>query len=156
MKKTLGFTLVELMVALAVGIIILGIGIPAFTGLMGSNRATGYANEFVSALRLARSEAVKRGVGVKVCAEIACSGSDWQNGWLIITDAGTLVRVWQEPEGNVTFKDAPAVIRFLPSGELSGQVADFSFQLEGCSGEQARTISISQIGRAEATHSACF
>lgn len=171
MKKTLGFTLVELMVTLAVGIIILGVGIPAFTGLMASNRATGYANEFVGALRLARSEAVKRGEGVTLCASngdnTACSGTDWQNGWLVFTDpdddraytAGTdtLIRVWQAPEGGASFNAAtPASIRFLASGERSGEVSDFAFEMDDCSGNQARTISVSKMGRTQVTHSACF
>jgi type IV fimbrial biogenesis protein FimT len=170
MKKITGFTLVELMITLAVGIIILGVGIPAFTGMMASNRATGYANEFIGSLRLARSEAVKRGEGVTVCASnganTACSDDNWQNGWLVFTDpdddrtytAGTdtLIRVWQAPEGDVSFNAAPNSIRFLASGERSGAVGDFAFQLSGCSGNQARTISISRLGRAEAARSACF
>lgn len=171
MKKIMGFTLVELMVTLAVGIIILGIGIPAFTGMMASNRTTGYANELIGALRLARSEAVKRGEGVTVCASnsgnTACSGTNWQNGWLVFTDPDndrsyaaaddTLIRVWQAPEGSPSFNAAtPDSIRFIASGETSGSVADFAFELADCSGNQARTISISKMGRAQATRSACF
>jgi type IV fimbrial biogenesis protein FimT len=165
-----GFTLVELMVTIAVGVVILGVGIPAFNGMMSSNRTTGYANELLGALRLARSEAVKRGAGVTVCASnaanSACDGTNWQNGWLLFTDpnadrtytAGTdtLIRVWQAPEGGASFDSAPSSIRFLASGELSGTAIDFAFKLNNCAGNQARTISISRVGRAEITRSACF
>ncbi len=172
MKKAYtGFTLVELMITLAVGILILSIGIPAFTNLMSGNRATAYANDLVGALRLARSEAVKRGEGVTVCASNAayseCDGNNWANGWLVFTDpdndrtytAGTddLIRVWTAPEGGIVFTGTtPNSIRFLASGELSGNVNDFSIKLSHCSGNQARTISISRLGRAEANRSACF
>jgi type IV fimbrial biogenesis protein FimT len=172
MKKVqTGFTLVELMIALAVGITLLTIGIPAFNSLMTSNRTTAYTNDLIGALRLARSEAVKRGEGVTVCASNenynACDNANWQNGWLVFTDpdddrtytAGTddLIRIWQAPEGGVTFDaTTPASIRFLSSGESSGSVNDFALKLPDCRGKQARTISISRMGRAEATHSACF
>lgn len=170
-KKQTGFTLVELMITLAVGIIILSVGIPAFTGMMSSNRTTGYANELVGALRLARSEAVKRGAGVTVCASnsanTACDNNNWQNGWLLFTDVDndrtyapaddTLIRVWQAPEGGASFNAAtPNSIRYLASGELSGSVNDFSFRLNHCSGSQARTISISKMGRTEISRSTCF
>jgi type IV fimbrial biogenesis protein FimT len=169
-KEHTGFTLVELMITLAVGITILGIGIPAFTGMMASNRTTGYANEMIGALRLARSEAVKRGEGVTICASntanTACDGANWQNGWLLFTDpdndrtytaaSDTLVRVWQAPEGGVVFDSAPNNIRFRASGELSGSVADFAFQSGDCSGDQARTVSISRMGRPNITRSTCF
>jgi type IV fimbrial biogenesis protein FimT len=171
MKKVhTGFTLVELMITLAVGIIILAAGIPAFTSMMTSNQATATANEFIGALRLARSEAVKRGDGVTVCASTAdhtaCNDDHWENGWLVFTDpdndrlysvTDTLIRIWQAPEGGIVFNNAPANgIRFLASGALSGSVSDFDFKLAHCSGNQARTISISRMGRSEATRSACF
>jgi type IV fimbrial biogenesis protein FimT len=169
MKKAhTGFTLVELMIALAVGIIILTIGVPAFNGLMTSNRTTAYTNNLITALRLARSEAIHRGEGVTVCASnadySACNNANWQNGWLVFTDpdndraytAGTdeLIRIWQAPEGGIAFDAAPNSIRFLSSGELDGSVSDFALQLSDCN--QARTISISRMGRAETSHSACF
>jgi type IV fimbrial biogenesis protein FimT len=166
-----GFTLVELMITLAVGIVLLSVGIPAFTSMMSSNRSASYANELIGALRLARSEAVKRGTGVTVCASnaanTACDGSNWQNGWLLFTDSNddrtytspgdTLIRIWQAPKGGATFNAAtPDSIRFLASGELSGSIAEFAFKFEHCAGNQARTVSISRTGRAEIKHLACF
>jgi type IV fimbrial biogenesis protein FimT len=166
-----GFTLVELMITLAVGIIILTIGIPAFNNVMTSNQTSAYTNDLVSALRLARSEAIKRGEGVTVCASnaayTACNSTNWQNGWLVFTDpdndrtytAGTdeLIRIWQAPEGDIIFNAAtPSSIRFLGSGELSGNLNDFALQLSGCYLNQARTISISRMGRTEINHSDCF
>jgi type IV fimbrial biogenesis protein FimT len=164
-----GFTLVELMITLAVGVIILAAGIPAFTSMMSSNEATAIANDFTGALRLARSEAVKRGAGVTVCASnanhTACDGDHWENGWLVFTDpdddraysaSDDLIRIWQAPEGGISFTGAPTSIRFLASGRVSGIVSDFAFQLSNCSGKQARTIKISKMGRTEINHSACL
>ena len=52
-----GFTLIELMVALLVLGILLGIGVPSFRDAALSSRVTGYANDMVASVQLARSEA---------------------------------------------------------------------------------------------------
>ncbi|MCU7844143.1 MAG: GspH/FimT family pseudopilin [Candidatus Thiodiazotropha sp. (ex Monitilora ramsayi)] len=166
-----GFTLVELMITLAVGIIVLSIGVPAFTNMMAGNQATGTANELIAALRLTRSEAVKRGTEVTICASnvanTTCSGDDWHNGWIIYVDDNddgtfgaaddTLIRVWQSPEGGATFNAAtPNSIRYLASGELSTSVNDFAFRLSHCQGNQSKVISITLTGRPSVTNTACF
>ena len=55
MKKQNGFTLVELMIGLAIAAIVLSIGVPSFGDLMRNNRMTTQVNELVGALNLARS-----------------------------------------------------------------------------------------------------
>ena len=87
-----GFTLIELMVTLGVAAILLSVGIPGFNGLIRDNRLTTDYNQFVSALNTARSEAVKRGVGVTTCkrntAGTDCNNAgNWEDGWIIFTDA---------------------------------------------------------------------
>jgi type IV fimbrial biogenesis protein FimT len=165
-----GLTLVELMVTLAVLIIAITVVRPTFDSVIKSNHNTSHTNELIGALRLARSEAVKRGEWVVVCPSNAknnaCESSNWQNGWLVFSDPNNnhtyerasdeLIRVWLAPEGGIVFNNAPEYIRFHSSGELSGDVPDFAVQFSGCSGNRARTISISRMGRAEATRSACF
>ena len=57
--KSSGFTLVELMITLAIAGILVAVGIPSFNSTISDSRLTSYANEFVTALNLARSEAIK-------------------------------------------------------------------------------------------------
>ena len=129
-SKQQGLTLVELMVTLAVAIILIAVGMPLFTGLAGSNRATTQANSLVSALKLARSEAVKRADSVTVCSNDggACGGAgDWANGWLVHSDLNDdtsfdypdeVLREWDPLAGSssvtVTGND---VVTFLATGE---------------------------------------
>jgi type IV fimbrial biogenesis protein FimT len=84
-EHSFGFTLMELMVTIAIAGILLGVAIPSFTSLISSNRLTTYANELVTALNFARSEAIKRGQPVTIKHNGNTSG-DWSSGWTIFTD----------------------------------------------------------------------
>ena len=72
----------ELMVTITIASILLSIAIPSFTSIISSNRLTTYANELVTALNLARSEAIKRGQHVVVRK----TGTNWEDGWQVFVD----------------------------------------------------------------------
>ena len=81
-----GFTLIELMVTVTVAGVLLAVGIPAFSKLIANNRIATQTNEFVGALNLARSEAVRRSQGVSIRST---NGSvDFASGWKIFNDPG--------------------------------------------------------------------
>lgn len=92
-----GFTLVELLVVLAVGSILLAIAVPSYAFMVNANRLAAVTNDLVTALHLARSEAIKRSTRVTVCktsdamaVSPACSTTaNWQDGWLVFVDGGT-------------------------------------------------------------------
>jgi type IV fimbrial biogenesis protein FimT len=165
--------LVEVMVALVVAVSILIIGIPAFNGLMSSNMMTGYANQLVGDLRYARNSAVDAS-HVTICAsnsdQTACSGTDWNNGWLVFEDddrgddldgGETVLRsraVPSDERASLVFDaGAPSTIRFDSEGHnVSGAVVSLSFKRSDCIGTQARTISISVVGRPSVEQVACF
>lgn len=85
-----GFTLVELLVAVAVLAILLGTGVPSFVEMVRDSRIGGDANALARALHLARSEAVKRAEFVTVCprgGSGGCGGAgDWSDGWIAFVD----------------------------------------------------------------------
>ena len=98
MNRSNGFTLIELMITLVIVAIVLAIGVPSFQGMMRNNRIAAHTNDFLGSLNLARSEAIKRGVGWRVvlCPAIVdsdnldntvCSGSAWGDGWVVFVDA---------------------------------------------------------------------
>ena len=85
-----GFTLVELMVTLAILAILLGVGVPSFAAAIRNSCMSANHNDLVSSLYRARSEAVKSSSPVTVCPRStptseAC-GSAWANGWLVFVD----------------------------------------------------------------------
>ena len=157
MKNASGFTLIELMVAIAVLAIILALGVPAFTATIQNTRATTAANDLVVALQLARSEAVKRRQPTQVCrrdaAGTACEdGTDWAVGWLI-QSGGNVIKVWDQIEQTAATGPNTGVT-FAASGLADGAAA-FSVIAPQCSGDQRRVINVSATGRVGVTRAAC-
>ena len=77
-KAQRGFTIIELMMTVTVLALLLGIAVPSFMETVRNNRIISQNNELISSLNLARSEALKRGGSVSVCAsadQATCSGS---------------------------------------------------------------------------------
>lgn len=157
--KSLGFTLIELMVTITIAAILLGIAIPSFTSVISSNRLTTSANELVTALNLARSEAVKRGQQVVVRK----TGTNWENGWQVfvdidrstsakenVFDAGTDIelRVYSALPTNYTLRgnnNFVNFIRYQPDGRSSN---NGSFAV--CNGGNitgAKLIIVNTVGR---------
>jgi type IV fimbrial biogenesis protein FimT len=91
MKKYSGFTLIELVITLAVVGILLAVGVPSLKTFMQSNQLVASTNELISALHVARSEAIKLNTRVSICDSsdgMNCGGTgDWSNGWIVFIDA---------------------------------------------------------------------
>jgi len=89
-KQQSGFTLIEMIVTVTIAAILASIAIPSFTKMIERNRISTGTNEFLSALILARSEAVKRSRNVIVCSSSdlsTCSGAtEFSAGWIIYPD----------------------------------------------------------------------
>jgi len=89
-SKNPGFTLTELMITLSIAGILLSLAVPSFNETINNNRLTIYTNELVTALNLARSEAVKRGIRVTLCkssdGNICTNADDWSQGWILFID----------------------------------------------------------------------
>lgn len=71
-----GFTLVELMVTVAVAAILLTIAVPSFNRIINANRLSTAANEMVGALNLARMEAIKRNGSVQFCSNLSANNTN--------------------------------------------------------------------------------
>ena len=90
MKKYTGFTLIELMITLAIVGFLLMVGVPSLKTFMQGNQLIASTNELISALHVARSEAIKLNTRVSVCESsngktCATTGS-WKSGWIVFVD----------------------------------------------------------------------
>lgn len=85
-----GFSVVELMITVAIVAIITTIALPSFNELIVQNRLSSQANELVAGVSLARTAAIETNSGGGFCpanaTQTGCGGS-WQNGWLVWADA---------------------------------------------------------------------
>lgn len=89
-----GFSLIELMIVLAIIAIGAAIAVPSYQSSIASNRKTSAANNLLGVLQFARSEAVIRRKQIKVCASAdgtSCSGTDWSTGGVVL-DGSTILR----------------------------------------------------------------
>lgn len=79
-----GFTLLELMVTIAIVAILAAFAIPSFTTMVANSRLGGAANTLQAALLKARSEALKRNCSMIVQPRTG----GWVKGWQVVSDAG--------------------------------------------------------------------
>lgn len=87
-KKSYGFTLIELMIVLGVVGIFFSTAAPALNSLVEKNKIRSAISDVASLLKTARYEAVSSGSSTVFCASTdgaSCdSGSNWENGWIIL------------------------------------------------------------------------
>lgn len=164
MKRIAGFTLIELMVTLAVLAILTMVAVPSYQRLTTMNRMAAEMNDFSGSFHLARTEAIKHGVTVTMCVSgdgANCTGGDWHRGWIVFLDPGAdqqvedaaeqLIQVYAGFDGTDTLTGNTAVataIAFSGAGFLVG-VGNGTVTLNSNPQELAyrRCAVISRIGR---------
>jgi len=127
-RRGQGFTLIELMVTVAVLGIIAAVAAPAMIAFVNANRLNGTTGEMTASLQLARSEAIRRSAPVTVCSSAngtTCSGStDWDR-WIVIgqdnVSGTTDVIRDQVSAGEMQLSGPSAGIRFSPSGLVNAE-----------------------------------
>lgn len=162
MKNARGFTLLELLTTLTVAAILVGVAIPNFKILIQNDRQAAQVNSLLTALTLARSEAIKRGgnTTASVCAgtTTACGGL-WTNGWVVYytpvppaATAPVLLRVYPALSGNNTLKSSAGNAVTFQSNGMSTLAAAATFTLcDSRGGTAARAVNVSIAGRAESS-----
>lgn len=91
-KKSQGFSLIELMVTIAIVGIMAAIGMPSLQTTLQNNNMTALHNELLAALSFTRNTAITRGSSATLCkANLASNGcaattASWENGWIIFPD----------------------------------------------------------------------
>jgi len=181
MVKENGFTLVELLVTIVVLTILLATAVPSFMEIIKNNRLTAQANSLVAAIQVTRSEAVKRGSGMVICAKdpgnLACSGNnDWTTGWIVFSDLDQegdldgngicstaddnisrdcVLRIIDQLQEN-TLAANNSSIRFAPNGQTTSAAATtITLTADDCKQQQVRNITITRQGHAIVSKQDC-
>jgi type IV fimbrial biogenesis protein FimT len=185
MKKYRGFTLMELIIAVAILAILMGIAAPSLRDLMMNATVTSQANDLMSAFAVARSEAIKRGVRTGVCTSTngtSCTNSQWHEGWIVFLDSdangavdgGTApLKVQPATDGQNTLTSVNhgtngAGARFIgysPAGSLVGTLLTVTYTLcdyrttanvgANAAANKGRTITVTPTGRPQVLRSTC-
>ena len=162
-----GLTLPELLVSLAIVSILTAGAVSQFHELIQDNRIVAELNLFVTALQLARSEAVKHGRRVVLCPsmdKLKCGNSSaWSYGWMLFAsdnrerDAGEALLQSGNPLGAGVILHASNYrkrIMYQPDGSSGGSNSSFTF----CDARKAarpRVICLSNSGRPRLTFQRC-
>ena len=160
-RRASGFTLIELVIVLAVVAIITAVGLPSLQGTLSGTHATVIGNRLLTDLARARSEAIMSRYPTVICPSrnnSTCSGaSDWSNGWIVFvdrdgddqrSDSEQLLSVVSESDLvglHVATTAGRTRMRYLPDGGSGGT----NLSLSVCDGSRlARKVVINVSGRA--------
>lgn len=152
-----GFTLIEMLITLAVGSILLALAVPAFRTFMQNDQLMTGSSTLSMALYAARAEAIKEDTPVQICASAngtSCSGANtWETGWIVLSTAAgaTPVQVAGAQPTGTTVRAGGAVntITFSSTG-LSNTAAAFKLcDVRGAT--QARYLQLNVTGNVVAS-----
>lgn len=174
MKTDSGFTVFELMIVVLITAVILAAGVPRMTQLVLDNRLISQTNEFITAMSMARNEAVRRNQSVILCrindetaATPACgTGTGWRDGWSIFVDANNdgaftagefivLMHGKLGPETTLTVNQAAVtnLVRYTAMGTIIGippAATTFTLLDQRGAPKGQRQICVTMTGRANA------
>lgn len=140
-----GFTLIELMVVIALLAIIATIAVPGFQTLLENNQITATSNRLVGSLNFARSEALREGRQVTVQA----MDGDWDKGVEVVLGGNTLRR---SEFSNSRMSISGNAVTFRGNGLATSSA---ELQLCGDSGSEDRVIKISGGGQVTTEKRSC-
>lgn len=164
-----GFTLIELMITLAIAGVLMAVALPAFKDIMASSKMSATNNALVNSIQMARSLSVERLLPSGVCIssnpmadDATCDGATYNDGWIVyadddgngLRDVGEDVLDRSEPPG-AAFTFTPAAvfqsqIYFSDSGysvNVAGIPVSGTIELDYGDGIQERIITVSANGR---------
>lgn len=139
MKKQNGFTLIELIVVVAIFGIMASIAVPNYSSFIRRNQQSSAYNNLVGTISLARIEAVKRSKVITLCIssnQIICdpnNATDWSDGWIVfmddngdgLVDAGTDIVLKAEAPNHsgitIVSDEYGSLISIAPRGRLRNQ-----------------------------------
>lgn len=152
-----GFTLVELLVTIAILAIAAAIAIPSLVNIVRDNRVSAQANEFVALVTFARSEAVKRREGVSLVVEAIDS-----NGWAARVCVAPDCDATEDPIRTMDHAGTPISvtnaghIRFTEMGRvLPNTDRTVEFEHNPCSHQQRREVTVATSGLVTTSREGC-
>ena len=170
-----GFTIIEMIVTVALLSVMLAVAVPGFGNLMQNNTIVSATNGFVSNLAYARNEAISRNTEITVCTVSSTGGaivyplscaSDgrWETGWVVWGDAndnnqidnGEQILIAEPLPDGYTLRAENSVfsnkVEFSSAGDATGDLSSAADIFNLCDPTQdttrSRAIHLNGVGRA--------
>lgn len=145
-----GFTIIELMIAIAILAIMATVAIPALQPLILNNRITTTTNMLLGAVQFARSEAVKQRRQVIICPSsnlTACTADTAWNQGIVVLEGNNVLRTIPPASTGVQILSAATQLSYRPNGRLNGTNPAFSIQDDRGVNTTSRVVCINLIGQ---------
>ena len=160
MKTQRGFTLIELMIVLAVTATLFGFAVPAFSGGLEAARASDARSGLLASLLTASNKAAITGVHGVLCpssdGESCLASADWSDGWLVFLDSNAsrqreggerILRVQAPLAGQVRLRTTVGRTRIVFQGNGGNAGSNATFTLcDGRGPRKARALIMSNTG----------
>ena len=172
-SRSRGFTLLELLLVVALSAVMVGLAGPAFVDALQRGRQQSALGRMGSAIAFARGESVVRASSVALCPsndKSSCTGSTWESGWLVFEDNGEgaggvaqdgllngseeLLSIADGTDSGITVRSSnnsfvagSNSIVFLPSGRLLGNAAGTLVICDARGATEARGLVINVSGQ---------
>jgi type IV fimbrial biogenesis protein FimT len=122
-RRICGFTVIEVLIAMAIVAILLGSAVPAFRGAIERLQLSTTTNDLLLAINLARTEATSRRKRVAVAPRVA---NDWSSGWHVFIDANDNGLLDADEDVVRTFERVPARMTVVATfGSFDAHVLSF-------------------------------
>jgi type IV fimbrial biogenesis protein FimT len=160
-RPAAGFTLVELLVALAIIGLVIGLGLPSLTGFMEASRAGAARSALLASVSKAIQRASVTGQHAVLCPSLdgqACTGQpDWSDGWIVFLDRNanrvrdpgeSLVLHEGKLAGKVRLRSTAGRTRLVFQGNGGNAGSNVTFTLcDGRGPARAQTLVLNNVGR---------
>ena len=163
-RKALGFTLIELVVTMAVAAILVAVAVPNMRTFIQNGRINTQTNDLIGDISLARSEAIKRRKSVGVCKSTngttCAGGGNWRDGRAVFVGTG-FEGAWQAGDTILRFREQlasaadtlnasaamPYPIIFSPNGTSNVAVGDFFTFCDDRGPTKGKLINLNAVGQ---------
>jgi type II secretion system protein H len=148
-KYIKGFTLLELMITLAIVGIVAAIAVPSMTSLVNNSKAERITGLFKQDLQFARSYAISRGEVVRMTAI--------DGGWQIVAETtGDTLKTRDILDDTITLTSTNGLnsVAFTATGQIES-TDTITIRTSGCTGNEDKSFSLLRSGQIAETELAC-